>query len=111
MTNIEYANALRRIADFYEATPDAYQTGDLFGFIYGREEFLKAAKALAHGGKVSKYADDPGKTLAYFHADRDFGGLKIKLHIDRKDVCRLISPAVYDCPDSLIEAAREYENA
>jgi hypothetical protein len=111
MAAAEYADGLRQIADFIEENPDFKLPGDLFMFFYGRQEFVNAVKILAHGGKVEKRADSGNSTLAAYHAIRNFGPVAIHMQIDRKTVCRLVTPAVYDCPDSLLEAAAEYAEA
>lgn len=108
MTNIEYANSLRQIADFYEANPDMPVPGwpSEFIFLYDRQAFLNAVKVLARGGKVTKEVER--REDGNYKAIRDFGGNRVIVEIPRKAICRLIRPAEYDCPDSLLEEAAEY---
>jgi hypothetical protein len=113
LTNIQYAEALEAIAAFYRANPEMPQIGKLSKFFAGgREPFLKAVKALANGGMVRKWVDEPDDSYPYYHAERDFGGVQVELSVFRRDVCRLVEPArpaVYECPDSLLEEAAEFE--
>lgn len=109
MTNIEYAAGLRELADFYETHPAMPQAHNpLRVYIYGRENFIRAALELSSGGKITKSADKPTEIYPYYHAKRMFGGVGLDVVINRNQVCRLVSPAVYDCPDSLIAEAAEY---
>lgn len=110
MTNIEFAAALREMAEFYEKTPAAPQPYPfMYIHAYQRKEFIEAALAISKGGKIQKLADPADETCGRYRAIRTFGaGLQLEVSIDRKSVCRLISPAVYDCPDSLLEEAAEY---
>lgn len=103
----EYADGLRQLADFIEEHPDAPRPFDtLFTFIYDRQAFVACAIELAKGGKVTKSMDS-GED-GYYKATRQFGRVSFEVSIPRKIVCRLVTPAVYDCPDSLLEAAAEY---
>lgn len=112
-TALEYANGLRALADFYEAHPEmpiphAHQVV----FMHERQSFLAAAKMLADGGKVLKLADEEVSTWPRFHAIRMFGPVRLDVEIDRKTICRLVraaQPAVFECPDSLLEEAAEFE--
>jgi hypothetical protein len=106
----EYADGLRQLADFIEEHPNAPRPCDtLYSFVYDREKFVLGVRELAHGGKVTKAMDS--REDGYYKATRQFGPVNFELSIPRKTVCRLVSPAVYDCPDSLLEAAAEYSEA
>ena len=106
----EFCDALVEIAEFLEAHPDVpLPYGYLSGDMHNRETFLKAAIELAKGGKIEKKADPPTTAYAEYSVTRHFGPIKFRLRIDRTLVCRLVSPAVYDCPDSLLEAGKEFE--
>jgi hypothetical protein len=107
----EYADGLRQFADFIEEHPNAPRptTNRLYGFLYSREAFVSGVKELAKGGKVEKSMDQ--REDGYYKASRKFGVVTFELNIPRKTVCRLVQPAVYDCPDSLLEAAAEYAEA
>jgi hypothetical protein len=113
LTNIQYAEALEAIAAFYRANPEMPQMGNLQKYFVDRQDFLSAVKALSAGGMVTKSADSPRDSeWCYFRARRDFQGLAVELRIDRSQVCRLVEPArpaVYECPDSLLEEAAEFE--
>jgi len=109
ITTAEYAAALREIAQFYEQHPDMpVPFPELYIFSHDREEFLKAAAVLAKGGKIIKRADPPETSYGQYHAIRTFGCMKLDLQIARIAVCRKIQDAIYECPDSLLEAAKEY---
>jgi hypothetical protein len=108
----EFCDALVEIAEFLEANPDCpLPNGFLYEGFYDREEFLAAVKALAKGGKVEKLADSAEKEYPRYRVVRHFGPIKIEFDIARKQICRLVSPAVYDCPDSLIGESKEFEEA
>jgi hypothetical protein len=114
MTNTEYANSLRLVADFYEKNPamPLPAAADVTIWKWDKESFLKAAIELSKGGKVQK-CTTAGISPAY-HAIRTFGSIKIDIQIDRSTVCRLVKPAqdaVYECPDSLLEEAAEFTEA
>lgn len=109
MTNSEFGAALREIAAHYEEHPDMPQPcNTLHIFEYAKDQFITAALELAKGGKIEKCADSPNATLSYYRAIRDFGGVTVEICIPRSTVCTLVSPAVYDCPDSLLEIGKEY---
>jgi hypothetical protein len=40
-----------------------------------------------------------------------FGPINVEFEVARNLICRLVSPAVYDCPDSLLEVGKEFEEA
>ena len=108
----EFCDGLVDIAEFLEAHPDVpLPFCYLIQTSYIREEFLRATAALAHGGKVEKHADSFEKDYPEYTVTRMFGPIKFRLAIARKLVCRLVSPAVYDCPDSLIGESKEFEEA
>lgn len=109
MTNSEFSDSLRQVAAFYEEHPDMPQPWDTLSvYMYEREGFVKAALTLAKGGRIEKKADKAGDICADYHAFRKFGGVTVDVRIPRRAICRLISEAVYDCPDSLLEEAAEY---
>jgi len=104
--------SLHDLADFLEERTDielprvmAYKS------FYGRESFLAAAALLAKGGKIEKAVDPETSSYPMYHVVRWFGAIKLEYDIPRKTICRLVSPAVYDCPDSLLEAGKEFEEA
>jgi hypothetical protein len=112
MNNTEFAQSLREIADLFEKHPEAslpHPTLNIFAF--DREEFIRTVKALSDGGTVHKYADAEESAWPRYHGKRDFHGVVVDCEIDRKSVCRIIKPAqpaIYECPDSLLEQAAEF---
>lgn len=109
ITNEQFANGLRAIADFYEAHPDMKQPYmPIWVNCWSRDEFLKSAVELAKGGRVTKSADPSTHSYPRYHATRFFGDVAVDVVVDRSTVCRLVRPAVYECPDSLLEEAAEY---
>lgn len=108
----EFCDALVDIAEFLEAHPDVpLPHGYLFQSLSDRETFLTAAIGLSKGGKVEKHADPHNAPYPEYTVTRNFGPIKVRMSIPRKLVCRLVSPAVYDCPESLLEAGKEFEAA
>jgi hypothetical protein len=108
----EFCDALVDIAEFLETHPDCPLPHHyLFQHFYSREEFLNAAVALARGGKVKKSSDPPEKEYGQYRVIRMFGPINVEFEVARNLICRLVSPAVYDCPDSLLEAGKEFEEA
>jgi hypothetical protein len=103
-TNAEYAAALRELADFYDTNPAMQQPhAELWINCYEREAFVSATRTLAHGGLVTKSADPMDASYPQYHSYRNFGVIRVDVNIQRSKVCKLITPAVYDCPDSLLE--------
>lgn len=113
-TTAEYVTGLRALADFYESHPDMplpYAVNHVYS--YEREEFLKGVKILADGGKVSKTTQGDDSNYPTYHATRAFGPVTLDVQIDRKTICRMVrpaQPAVFECPDSLLEEGREFED-
>ena len=112
MNNTEFAQSLREIADLFERHPEAtLPHPKLYITVSDREDFIRTVKALSDGGTVRKYIDGEESTWPRYHGARDFHGLVVDCHIDRKSVCRMIKPAqpaIYECPDSLLEQAAEF---
>jgi hypothetical protein len=97
-TALDYANGLRALADFYEAHPEMpLPYPQVHVFMHDREPFLAAVKDLADGGKVAKESDDNHTEWPSFHAIRMFGPIKLDVS------------AIFECPDSLLEEAAEFE--
>ena len=106
----EFCDALVEIAEFLESHPDVpLPHGYLFQSLSDRDTFITAAVGLSKGGKVEKHADHEDEPYPEYTVTRMFGPIKMRMSIPRKLVCRLVSPAVYDCPDSLLEAGKEFE--
>lgn len=109
METTEYVQGLRALADFYEQNPEAARVQTAYVRLNDREKFLRMVKLMAKGGRVDKSAGSSANMEGDYTAIRMFGPLRFLVSIPRKLVCRLVSPAVYDCPDSLLEAGKEYE--
>jgi hypothetical protein len=139
MTNKEYADGLRLIADFYETHPrmPLPSNGGTNGFTVfaGRAEGLVAkslseiAAILVDGGDLEKTANE-----TFYCVSREFGSLRFEVLDYRKNVCtvvgshkeiktvtRTITPAVtqvvqeeieildWECPKSLLALAKASE--
>ena len=109
VSSLQYAEALEAVAKFYRENPDMLVGSNIYLPTVKKEEFIAMVCLLAKGGKVTKRADDINEVYPRYHAERDFGGVKICLSIDRKLMCRLVSPTVYDCPDSLLAEGAEFQ--
>jgi hypothetical protein len=108
MTNLELAQGLRAVADFYEQNPEAIQPyPNLIATTYERQRYIDTLKMMAHGGRVEKKVDGDGDILENHHAIRDFGGIKLDVRIPKNMVCRkvrkLVMTDTYECPDSLLD--------
>jgi hypothetical protein len=58
MTNLEFAQGLRGVADFYEQNPEAIQPYPfLLANAYERKQYIEMLKMMAHGGRVEKTED------------------------------------------------------
>ena len=94
--------SLHDLADFLEERTDIELPRVLaYNSFYGRESFLAAAALLAKGGKIEKAVDPETASYPLYHVARWFGTIKLEYDIPRKTICRLVSPAVYECPDIL----------
>jgi hypothetical protein len=71
----------------------------------------RSRRNLAKGGKVEKKADPMDGIYPQYRAIRSFSCVQVEISIPRSTVCKLVTPAVYDCPDSLLEEAAEYNAA
>lgn len=106
----EFVGGLNELAAFVEDHPETpLPFGIFLQSFYEKEPFVKAVAVLAHGGRVNKSAGSPDNTYGEYKAERMFGPITMRYSIARSKVCRLVSPAVYECPDSLLEAAAEYK--
>lgn len=108
-TREDLVAGVRAMADYLEANRDVPVPlcVTAYNFYYEREEFLKAANALAGGGGMIKKEKGDSLTSDY-KVIRHFGPVEIAYSIPRKLICRLVQAAVYDCPDSLLEEAAEF---
>ena len=93
----EMAAGLRELADFLEQNqeiPIPYISALIF--TYDKKEFISNVKSLVSGGHIRKVTDDGD-----YKAIRDFGPVAFKVSIPRTSICRLVTPAVYECPELL----------
>lgn len=91
MTNVDFAQALREMADFYEAHPQMPrpEIRDVYRIFSasGKAEFVAAVRQLADGGKVEKGVDEN-----FYRAKRTFGaGLVLEALCNRAEVCRKVT--------------------
>ncbi len=93
MTNVEFATALRSIADFYEAHPEMPQPYSPWVSVDTKEELAKAARTLADGAKVTKSEKGEGHTERICVV-RDFGGLTLEVSAYKDNVCRKVKKMV-----------------
>lgn len=91
MTNQEFAQGLRELAEIYErdermAQPDRLE---LHLFTSTGEQFRDSVKALALGGVVDKI--EPKEGDYFYRVQRTLSsGLVVRLTIDRSAVCRKV---------------------
>ena len=105
MTNQEFANGLRLIADFYEAHEDMKQFM-CFIYAWSHKDFLKYFQILKTTGRVDKdfSSDGPSADVKISHT---FGDVRLTVSVDKGQVCERI--VTYKCPDSLLEEAMNAE--
>jgi hypothetical protein len=107
MTNQEFADSLRLVADFYEENPEMFlPEGTLKIFsTYGKEDVIKAAKML---GTCEKQIDED-----FYKLRRKFGSITLEVIETRSLVCtkRTVMKEMpvdeWDCPESLLESKEE----
>jgi hypothetical protein len=97
----------REMADFLEQHPEVpMPVASESLYFWNKKEFLSAASSLAKAGGVEKISEEGD-----YKVRRMFGPVRFTFSIRREIVCQLVTPAVYDCPDSLLEEAVEYREA
>jgi hypothetical protein len=87
MTHSEYANDLRKIADFLEAhneVPLPESTLTCYG-LHNKQTLALVARALSHGGRCTKLYEDTLVTLS-----RVFGGVTLRFLGLRTNVCEQV---------------------
>jgi hypothetical protein len=103
MTNLEYAAGLRQVAEFYETHPEMpLPPATICVYSWQKPDFLVSVKEMAKGGTIHKKVDADAE-CGYYRTIRHFGAVQLEASIPRRTICRLVTPAVYDCPDSLLE--------
>jgi hypothetical protein len=91
MTNVDFAQALREMADFYEQhpkmpRPEIADTYTVFS-VNTKDEFTGAVRQMANGGKVEKSVGD-----TFYQAARTFGaGLVLRVVCYRDAICRKVT--------------------
>ena len=107
MTNLEFANGLRAIADFYEKHEDMKQF-TCFIYVWDHKTFLDQFRILKSAGWVDK---DYGKNEEHsaVKISHVFDKVKLTVSVDKGQVCERI--VTYRCPDSLLEEAMNAEEA
>lgn len=100
MTHTEYANALRRIADFVEVHTDLpvpyLSNMSLYEWTNGKELCANAAKAF---GTCKKESSDN-----YFSVKKDFGGITLTATTFRKNVCERVVVGTEQVPETVVPA-------
>ena len=115
MTNFEFAQGLRELADLYERHPEL-KASPAAVYLYlpydtDSEHLRAAVKAFADGGVVTNRA--PKDSLEfYYRLERIFaGGLKVELNVERSAVCKKVTKMqmveTWECPDSLLDDGKE----
>ena len=86
MTNIEFANSLRLIADFYEENQDMTVpcVQEFTVYISNSDKLVELTHILARHGLARKVADDYS-----YKVRRAFGELAIELYASRSNVCSI----------------------
>ena len=113
MTNLEFAQGLRALADLYERHPEMLVPDHrLFLYLPYSEQparYAETIKALADGGTVTKAPPKPDDW--YLRVNRQFSALSVDLSIERSALCKRVvkmqAVETWECPDSLIEALGE----
>jgi hypothetical protein len=116
MTNQEYANSLRLIANFLESHPELpcpEQTLTSYS-LHDKKRFSLVARSLSHGGRCEKVYEDTIVNLT-----RDFDGITLRYIGVRSNVCEQIRvgtkfvPEQYVPPRPAVEAhvVPEHEEA
>jgi hypothetical protein len=115
LTNTQFANALRQMADFYEQHAEMPQPETFLAYSWRRTEFLRAVKML---GAVKKLPVDKNRVCDdhYFKVEKRFGdgeGFPLELITMRADICtkvtKMVETTTWECPDSLLEQLAEME--
>jgi hypothetical protein len=101
MTNREFADSLRKVADFYEANPDFPQFLDEINVFErgGREALARQARCFGH---CEKDVDD-----VWFMVKRDFGQIRLVLNAYRDKVCERVLVRTEEVPEHIIPAIAE----
>ena len=115
MTNLEFTQGLRELADLYERHPEMQCPGAnlhlYLPYDTNIEHVRASVKAFADGGVVTKRA--PKDSLEfYYRLERTFaGGLKVELNIERSAVCKKVTKMqiveTWECPESLLDDGKE----
>lgn len=101
MTHFEYANALRRIADWIETHPDdkigvPYETMLTYYYFAGKDELVTLARAL--GTCEKKFTD------GFAEVRKDFGGIALRGVVERSAVCERVVTGTEEVLEEIIPA-------
>jgi hypothetical protein len=106
ITNVQFAAALRALAETYEQHPEMARPEHLDFYVTNapREAFAAAVKALGACKKLPpSYRDD-----AFFTVEFSVSGVPVRLHVWRTTVCRKVQVMKmvddWDCTDPILEA-------
>lgn len=83
MTNTEYANGLRQIANWYEAHPEVPQPHQNFQVFTARTR--AELECVVRAMESCKKVQDPNLNL--FRLCRDFGGIRVEFITSLSEVC------------------------
>jgi hypothetical protein len=91
MTNVEFAQALREMAAFYEVHPEMPrpEIGDRYCIfsVSGKANFAATVRQMADGARVEKNADEN-----FYRVKRTFGaGLVLEVLCNRAEVCHQVT--------------------
>lgn len=93
MTHQQYADSLRKLADFWEANPDIELPHDAdrvnYFSAHSREDVTRLARAFREvGGRTEKFYDQAYSNS--FELEHHFGGIAFRVIADREKVCEAV---------------------
>lgn len=109
MTNQEFVQGLRELADLYERHPEMlvpnHQLYLYLPYSETPQRYAETVKALADGGTVRKKGSRD-KDDFYFGVARDFAALTVEFNIERQALCKKVikmkAVETWECPDSIL---------
>lgn len=99
MTNLEYAQSLRRVADFFETHPDIPAPHDNLSIYVLGKDLPRIARQL---GTCEKIANG-----TFFNLRKDFGPIIVEFFSYRDQVCERVSKGKKLVPETVIPAKPE----
>lgn len=97
MTTRNYAERLRRLADFLDSRPEveiAQQNLTVWLNFYEKEKFVAAVKAMGSGTK--KIGESEWSSVEFYPAGAP-EGVKFSLEITRNKICRKVQEEKWEC--------------